>query len=84
MATVDKVLGTRAEWIELGAPPNAWWAHAWLSPEDCRFWHDTSLATVIAGFIPPWRPKTYRTLKAPEFKDTPCQARRPASASVPA
>jgi len=67
------VLGTREEWIELGAPLDRWWAHAWLSPEDARFWHDTSLACLVAGYIPPFRPKVYRTLKAPEFKDSACQ-----------
>ena len=70
---VDKVLGTRAEWIELGAPPDRWWIDAWLLPDDCRFWMDACMACQVAGYTPPFRPKVYRTLKAPEFADSLCK-----------
>ena len=71
--TVDKVVGTMEEWVELGANPREWWAQAWLSPEDARLWHDVALACKLAGYQPPWRPKVYRTLKAPQFHKADCQ-----------
>lgn len=67
------MIGTEAEWLQLGAPARAWWSHAYLSPEDARYWHDAAMSTHFAGYIPPVRPKVARTLKAPEFKSSPCQ-----------
>ena len=75
MDKVDKVLGTKEEWIELGAPAAKWWDLAWLSEEDARFWHDAGLVCCFFGFMPPFRPKVFRTLKAPQFAGSPCQVR---------
>lgn len=71
-ASMEKVLGPIAEWIELGARPDHPYELAWLSPDDAYLWMDVALACMIAGYMPPWRPKSLRTLKAPQFKDTPC------------
>lgn len=70
--TVDKVLGTEEEWVELGARPDRWWEKAWLSPEDARLWHDACMASMVAGYIPCMRPKVLRTLKVPDYSGTPC------------
>lgn len=73
----DKVLGTEEEWVSLGAHPDRPFDPAYLSPMDCRLWHDACMACMTAGYMPPWRPKTLRTLKAPEWKDAPCTVRLP-------
>lgn len=66
------MLGSKEEWIELGAHPDRPWELAWLSEDDQRLWHDGALAGVLAGYMPPWRPKTVRTLKAPQFYRSLC------------
>lgn len=71
----DKVLGTAEEWVSLGAPRDRPFDIAYLSPIDCRLWHDACMACMTAGYMPPWRPKALRTLKAPEWKDAPCTVR---------
>lgn len=70
--TVAKVLGTKDEWVSLGARPDKWWEKACIDEEDARFWHDAAMAGMMAGYIPSWRPKSIRTLKAPQFKSQPC------------
>lgn len=67
-----KVLGTKDEWVSLGARPDRWWEKACIDESDARFWHDAAMAGMMAGYIPSWRPKSIRTLKAPQFRSTPC------------
>ena len=67
-----KVLGTKDEWVSLGARPDRWWEKAFIDEDDARFWHDAAMAGMMAGYIPSWRPKSIRTLKAPQFKSQPC------------
>lgn len=33
---------------------------------------DATLANMVCGWLPPFRPKMLRTLKAPQFSQSPC------------
>lgn len=73
LRTKDDVLGTKEEWVSLGASDEKWWELAELDEDDARFWHDAALCGQFAGYMPPWRPKAVRMLKAPQFRNSPCQ-----------
>jgi hypothetical protein len=50
----------------------AWWTDVHMPEDWASLYMDTSLACLFAGWIPPFRPKVARTLKAPQYKDVAC------------
>lgn len=58
--------------LEMLEEGDAWWNEAYWAPDLARDMHDYLLANMMAGWLPPLRPKVLRTLKAPQYSGRPC------------
>lgn len=48
------------------------WRSVYIPDETARLIMDALLGNLVCGWLPPMRPKMLRTLKAPEYRTSPC------------
>lgn len=71
-AAYDRVVGTKAEWVELGAHPNRWWEAIHPDEEDGELFAGGAMGGMFCPWLPPMRGKVIRSLKDPAFAKSPC------------
>lgn len=59
-------------WERDGGDPDEFWRRELRDKEVAGLFLAATVAGMFCPFLPPWRSKVLRTIKAPEFAESPC------------